>query len=205
MPRLLPLLAALPFLLSPALAQDLSYARIQTSMGDIDVALEAERAPATTENFLTYAKGGYYDRLAFHRVVPGRLIQGGGYTQRLRPRAARDPIPNEASNGLSNLRGTIAMARLADPDSATSQFYLNLSDNTDLDRTGDAFDFEAGYTVFGRIVAGQDVADAIGAVPTGPGPDHSPFASEVPVEPVLILRIDPIEADEVGETQEDTP
>ena len=202
MTRLLALLAALPLLLAPALAQELTYARIKTSMGDIDLALEAERAPLTTENFLDYATAGFYDRLVFHRVVPDRLIQGGGYNARLYPRATKGPVPNEAANGLKNARGTIAMARQADPDSADSQFFVNLRDNTELDRTGDEFAYQAGYTVFGRVVAGMDVADAIGAVPTGPGPAASPFAAEVPVEPVVILRIDPIEASEVGATQE---
>ena len=199
--RLLALLAALPLLLAPALAQELTYARIKTSMGDIDLALEAERAPLTTENFLGYATAGFYDRLVFHRVVPDRLIQGGGYNARLYPRATKGPVPNEASNGLKNVRGTIAMARQADPDSADSQFFVNLRDNTELDRTGDEFAYQAGYTVFGRVVAGMAVADAIGAVPTGPGPAASPFAAEAPVEPVVISRIDPIEASEVGATQ----
>ena len=205
MTRLLALLAALPLLVSGALAQELTYARIKTSMGDIDLALEAERAPKTTENFLEYATSGFYDRLVFHRVVPERLIQGGGYNARLYPRATRGPIPNEAANGLKNVRGTIAMARQADPDSADSQFFVNLRDNTSLDRTGDEFAYQAGYTVFGRVVAGMAVADAIGAVATGPGPASSPFAAEVPVTPVVIERIDPIGESEVGATQAARP
>ena len=182
--------------LTPAAAQEVAHARIQTSMGDIVLELEAERAPETTANFLEYAQDGFYDRLVFHRVVPERLIQGGGYNARYYPRATRGPIPNEASNGLKNERGTIAMARQADPDSADSQFFINLRANPELDRTGDQFDFEAGYTVFGRVIAGMDVVDAIGAVATGPGPDHSPLAAEVPVEPVVITRIDPIPEEE---------
>ena len=202
MTRPLAFLAALPFLLSAALAQEVSYARIKTSMGDIDVALEAERAPKSTENFLDYATSGFYDRLVFHRVVPGYVIQGGGYNARLYPRATKGPIPNEASNGLKNVRGTIAMARQDDPDSADSQFFINLRDNSSLDRTGDEFAYQAGYTVFGRVVAGMDVADAIGSVATGPGPASSPFSAEVPIDPVIIERIDPIEEAEVGATQE---
>ena len=181
----------------PAAAQEMTYARIQTTMGDLDVALEAERAPATTQNFLAYATKGHYDRTLIHRVVPGVLFQGGGYSAQFFERPTGDPVANEASNGLKNERGTLAMARFDDPDSATSQFFVNLVDNPSLDRTGDEWDKDAGYTVFGRIVAGLDVADAIGAVATGPGPDFTPLAAEVPVEDVLILRIDPIEADEV--------
>ncbi|WP_081871433.1 peptidylprolyl isomerase [Parvularcula oceani] len=192
--------------IAPAAAQDdqeaAQFARIQTSMGDIDVALEREAAPVTTENFLEYATSGYYDRLIFHRVIPDTLIQGGGFSAQFYERATRDPIVNEASNGLRNERGTIAMARYSDPDSATSQFFVNLRDNPDLDRTGDTYDMDAGYTVFGHVVAGMAVADAIGAVETGPGPAGTGLDAEVPVEPVLILRIDPIAEDEVGATQD---
>ena len=194
MRALLPLL----FLLAtPAAAE--SFARIQTSMGDIDVVLDDEAAPKSVENFLAYATSGYYDRLVFHRVVPGTLIQGGGMTPALYPRAAsRDPVPNEAAAERKNVRGTIAMARYDDPDSATSQFFINLKDNPDFDRTGDEWKKDAGYAVFGRVVAGMAVADAIGAVETGPGTPESGLAAEVPTEPVTILRIDPIEKDEVG-------
>ena len=184
----------------PAAAQELSYARIKTSMGDIDLALEAERAPVSTANFLDYATSGFYDRLIVHRVVRDRLFQGGGYNAAGYPRATKDPIVNEADNGLTNARGTIAMARQADPDSADSQWFVNLRDNPELDRSGD-LSTQAGYAVFGRVVAGMDVADAIGAVSTGPGPADSAFAEDFPVEPVVILRIDPIEEAEVGATQ----
>ena len=185
----------------PAWAQDVIHARIQTSMGDIDVALDAGRAPIGTENFLAYAESGAYDRVIWHRVIPETLIQGGGYNAFYFKRPVRDPIPNEA-NGLRNERGTLAWARLDDPDSADSQFFINLRHNDSLDRTGDRFDYQAGYSVFGRVVAGMAVADAIGGVATGPGPEDSPFAAEVPVEPVLILRVDRIDADEVGATQD---
>lgn len=183
-------------------ADTATYVRIQTSMGDIDVALDTGRAPLTTENFLAYAQSGFYDRLVFHRVVQGTLIQGGGLTKRLTRRATGDPIPSEAANGLKNLRGTIAMARFDDPDSATSQFYINLKDNPSLDRTGDEFKMDAGYTVFGQVVSGMAVADAIGQVSTGPG-DGTRYggitlAGEVPTETIFILRVDPITADQVG-------
>lgn len=193
--------ASVIHLIAPASAEELAHARIKTSMGDIDVALKTELAPAATENFLEYAQSGFYDRLVIHRVVPGAIIQGGGYNAEGYPRATREPIPNEADNGLSNVRGTIAMARQDDPDSAASQWFINLKDNTRLDRTGD-LRHQAGYTVFGQVVAGMDIADAIGAVATGPGPDTSPFASEFPVEPVVIIRVDPIGAAEIGATQE---
>lgn len=177
-----------------------TYARIQTSMGDIDIALLREEAPVTTANFLAYATSGFYDRLVFHRVVEGVLIQGGGYGRTLNPRATQPPIINEATNGLSNLRGTLAMARQAEPDSATSQFFINLADNTFLDRTGDEFKKDAGYAVFARVVSGMDVADAIGAVETGPAEGFVYFEADVPVEPILIRRIDPITEEEVGAT-----
>lgn len=183
-----------------ALAQDLSYARIKTTMGDIDVALEAERAPISTANFLDYATTGFYDRLIVHRVVQGRLFQGGGYNAAGFPRATKPPIANESANGLSNTRGTIAMARQAAPDSADSQWYINLRDNPELDRTGD-LRAQAGYAVFGHVVAGMAVADAIGGVAVGPGPEDTAFAEDFPVDPVVILRIDPLDEAEIGATQ----
>ena len=198
------LLLVITLLMAPASAQELSYARVKTSMGDIDLALEAERAPVSTENFLTYATSGFYDQLIVHRVVPDRLIQGGGYNARGYPRATMDPIENESANGLTNARGTIAMARQADPDSADSQWFINLANNEELDRSGD-LRAQAGYAVFGRVVAGMAVADAIGAVPTGPGPDDTAFAESFPVEPVLILRVDLIKEAEVGATQTPGP
>lgn len=202
MTRLAALLACLATLLSGALAEEMpSHARIKTSMGDIDVQLYGEKAPITVENFTAYATSGFYDRLVFHRVVKDTLIQGGGYTKSLYRRAAtRDPISNEAANGLKNERGTLAMARYDDPDSATSQFFINLRDNPSLDRTGDVYKKDAGYTVFARVVSGMEVADAIGMVETGPAEGEIYFEKDVPVEPVVILRIDPITADQVGAT-----
>jgi cyclophilin family peptidyl-prolyl cis-trans isomerase len=190
-------LAALLLLAGQAAAEEPAYARITTSMGAIDVELDREAAPISAQNFLDYAESGHYDRLVFHRVIPGVLIQGGGLNAALFPRATRDPIENEAGT-LPNERGTIAMARQADPDSADSQWFVNLRDNPELDRTGEEYDYQAGYAVFGRVVAGMEVADAIGAVPTGPGTPESGLEGDVPIEPVTILRVDPIEADEVG-------
>lgn len=177
---------------------DATHVRIQTTMGDIDVELARDAAPLTTANFVRYAVDGFYDRLQFHRVVEGSLIQGGGYSASWFERPVRDPVPSEADSGLTNDRGTIAMARLADPDSATSQFFINLDDNAFLDRSGNTYDSDEGYTVFGRVVSGMSVADAIGGVETGPG-GNGPiyFESEVPVQPVLIERIDPIDPSEL--------
>lgn len=167
------------------------HARIATSMGDIVVALDGDKAPISVQNFLQYAEDGHYDRTIFHRVVGGFVIQGGGYSQYLSERPTREPIAYEAHNGLKNERGTIAMARTSDPESATSQFYINLKDNPALDHSVTDLGARPGYTVFGRVIEGMDVADAIGAVETGPG---GVFSSEVPVTPIVITRIDKIDA-----------
>lgn len=195
---LLALTAVLPASTQSTSAPATTFARIETSLGNIDVELDRTRAPITTTNFLEYAKTGYYDRLIFHRVIPGVLIQGGGYSASLYTRAARPPIRNEATNGLKNRRGTIAMARFDDPDSATSQFFINLADNPTLDRTGDQYKKDAGYAVFGKVVAGMDIADAIGAVETGARAGGVDLTSDVPVETVFIVRIDEIAASDVG-------
>lgn len=178
-------------LLAPAIAQEATHAKVKTSMGDIVVELYPEEAPATVENFLEYATAGHYDRTIFHRVVKGYVIQGGGFSKYFNERPLRDPIPYEGDNGLKNARGTIAMARGDDEASAQAQWFINLKDNEELDHKT----FEGlpvyGYAVFGRVTQGMDVADAIGAVETGSG---GPFEAEVPVEPVVILRVDPVDA-----------
>lgn len=190
MKRLIALVASMLLFASGAYAEGETHAKIQTSMGDIVVELYRDKAPATVPNFLEYATSGHYDRTLIHRVVRGFVIQGGGYSRFFTERPTRDPIPYEADNGLKNERGTIAMARSDSPDSAAAQWYINLRDNPKLDHKM----FEGlpvyGYTVFGRVVDGMDVADAIGAVETGPGGD---FEAEVPVEPVIIERVDPID------------
>lgn len=165
---------------------------MQTSMGTITLELDAARAPATVANFLAYAEAGYYDGLIFHRVPPGFVIQGGGYTPDFRHRPTRPPVRNEADNGLSNLRGTIAMARTDDPHSATAQFFISLRDNPELDfvdKTREGW----GYTVFGRVIEGLDVVDRIGAVPTGA---NGPFDRDCPLEPVIIesVRRQPVQS-----------
>ncbi len=182
-------LAALALSLAAAHAQA-PRARIQTSLGDIVVELYPDKAPATVENFLAYATSGHYDRTLFHRVVKGFVIQGGGYSRLYTERVTRDPIPYEGDNGLKNERGTIAMARGGDPQSAQAQWFVNLRDNDRLDHRVNDLGTVYGYAVFGRVVEGMDVADAIGAVETGAG---GPFAAEVPLEMIFIERVDPVE------------
>jgi cyclophilin family peptidyl-prolyl cis-trans isomerase len=150
---------------------------IETTLGDIAVELDGEKAPITVENFLAYVDEGFYDGTIFHRVIPNFMIQGGGMTADMAHKKGRPPIPNEADNGLTNDRGTIAMARTAAKDSATSQFFINVKDNVFLDHG--ARDF--GYAVFGRVIEGMDVADAISRVSTA--------GRDVPVETVSIVSV----------------
>jgi len=138
---------------------------LSTSMGDITVELFKDRAPVSVENFLNYASEGFYAGTIFHRVVRGFVIQGGGFTAGMKEKPTREPIQNEATNGLKNMRGTLSMARTRVLRSATSQFYINLADNTSLDHRGYTPD-DFGYAVFGRVLTGMDVVDAIAAVPT---------------------------------------
>ncbi len=169
-------------------------ARIVTSKGDMLVELYPDKAPKSVANFVQYAKDGHYDRLMIHRVVPGFVIQGGGYNQYFSERPTRDPIPYEGDNGLGNYRTTLAMARTLDPNSAAAQWYVNLRDNNDqLDHFVNDLGPRYGYAVFGRVIDGMAVADAIGAMRTGPG---GPFPAEVPTEKVIISRIDVIEGGE---------
>ena len=168
---------------SAADAQAPSKVQIKTSLGDITVELYADKAPKSVENFLAYAKSGFYDGTIFHRVIADFMIQGGGFTPDLRQKKTRAPVVNESKNGLSNLRGTIAMARTADPNSATAQFFINTVDNPRLDYAGDA---NPGYCVFGKVTAGLDVVDKIRALPTGA---QGPFRSDVPTTPVIIEKV----------------
>lgn len=192
MPKMITAAAAALFcLLGSVAAESAPRVKIAASMGDIVIELYPDKAPETVENFLRYAKDGHYDRTLVHRVVPGFVIQGGGYSRLFTERPTRDPILYEGDNGLRNERGTIAMARTDDPNSAAAQWFINLADNPKLDHRVTDLGPIYGYTVFGRVVEGMDVVDAIGAVPTGPG---GPFSAEVPVEPVIIERVDLIEA-----------
>jgi cyclophilin family peptidyl-prolyl cis-trans isomerase len=157
---------------------------IETSAGTITAELFKDRAPVSVENFLQYARDGHYDRTIWHRVVSGYVIQGGGYTADMAEKSTRPPIQNEATNGLSNRRGTLAMARTRQARSATSQFYINLADNPNLDFRGYAPD-EFGYAVFGRVLEGMDVVDRIGAVKVGPRDGQD----TVPLTPVVITSV----------------
>jgi peptidyl-prolyl cis-trans isomerase B (cyclophilin B) len=161
---------------------------VSTSLGDMVIELNREKAPVTTENFLGYVGAGHFDGTVFHRVIPGFMIQGGGFTAEMRQRPTNSPIENEADNGLKNERGTIAMARTSDPHSASSQFFINLTDNSFLDhKAKNAQGW--GYAVFGKVVDGLEVVDAIAQVPTETRGPHS----DVPKEPVLIERISLLE------------
>ena len=159
-----------------------------TTMGTIILELDLAQAPVSVCNFLGYVGACFYDSTVIHRVVPGYVIQGGQYTQNLQEKEPRDPIICEYNNGLSNLRGTIAVARAWAPNSGTCQFFINLVDNTWLDKP--AGTNPAGYAVFGRVTGGMDVVDAIGRVPTSP--QRTPggeYLGEVPVTPVIVLSI----------------
>ncbi len=153
-----------------------------TSLGSIKIALDAEKAPITVDNFLKYVRGGFYDGTVFHRVMTNFMIQGGGMTPDLKEKTTRPAIRNEARNGLRNSRGTIAMARTNEPNSATSQFFINVKDNHRLD-FGIA---GAGYAVFGEVVEGMDVVDKIVGVPTGTKTASGIAYENVPLTPVLI-------------------
>jgi peptidyl-prolyl cis-trans isomerase A (cyclophilin A) len=164
---------------SPAQAQKV---RLATSQGDIVVELDHDKAPKTVENFVQYVKVGHYDGTIFHRVIENFMIQGGGMKPDMSEKSTRGPIPLESGTGLSNTRGTLAMARTGDPNSATAQFFINVKDNPVLDqpnsRDGN------GYAVFGKVVEGMDVVDKIKAVPTGDKGGHQ----NVPLTPVLIKK-----------------
>jgi peptidyl-prolyl cis-trans isomerase A (cyclophilin A) len=149
-----------PVATGPVVALDVIQGR--TALGTIEIALDPQQAPITVKNFLSYVRSGHYDGTIFHRVIPGFMIQGGGFTSELEEKPTQPPIKNEARNGLRNSRGTIAMARTNDPDSATCQFFINVKDNHMLD-----FGISgAGYAVFGNVIKGMDVVDRIVAVPT---------------------------------------
>jgi peptidyl-prolyl cis-trans isomerase A (cyclophilin A) len=163
----------------PAWAQKV---RLATSQGDIVLQLDAEKAPKTVANFLQYVKAGHYSGTVFHRVIDGFMIQGGGMTADLSEKPTKPPIPLEARNGLSNQRGTLAMARTMVPDSATAQFFINVNDNLFLD-AANARDGN-GYAVFGRVIEGMDVVDKIKSAPTGTKNGQQ----NVPTQPVLIKK-----------------
>ena len=156
---------------------------LDTSKGTITLELFNQNAPGSVENFLSYVKAGFYDGTVFHRVIPGFMVQGGGMKRDMTEKPTRAPIRNEANNGLKNLRGTLAMARMGDPHSASSQFFINVSNNASLDHHAES-DQGWGYAVFGKVTSGMEVVEAIVSVPRG---DYGPH-QDVPTEPVLIKR-----------------
>jgi cyclophilin family peptidyl-prolyl cis-trans isomerase len=170
-------------------AQDHTRALIRTSMGDIHLELFADKAPASVENFINYAKSGFYDGTIFHRVISHFMIQGGGYTPDLEKKNTREPIVNEANNGLSNTRGTIAMARTPHPHSATAQFFINTQDNLNLNHVSEDNSRNWGYAVFGRVTDGMEVVDEIRLVETG----KAGSLSDVPMTPVVIESVEIID------------
>ncbi|MDF1614877.1 peptidylprolyl isomerase [Desulfurivibrio dismutans] len=156
---------------------------METTAGNLTIELFTPEAPITTANFLQYVQDGFYDGLIFHRVIPGFVIQGGGFAPDMEQRPTREAIKNEADNGLKNLRGTLSMARTGVVDSATSQFFINLSDNANLDHRGTSPN-AYGYAVFGKIIEGMDVVDQIAAQPT----TSKGFFQDVPVKEVKIIK-----------------
>lgn len=176
-------LAAMAAAVAPVPAADNPVVVVETSLGTIEIELFADKAPGTVKNFLGYVEDKYYDGLVFHRVIEDFMVQGGGFEPGMKEKKARAPVENEAGNGLSNLRGTVALARAAAADSGTCQFFINAKDNPWLDRTdGPGKD---GYCVFGKVVAGMDVVDKIRAVKTG----TAGAFTDVPTEDVVIKSV----------------
>ena len=161
-----------------------AHVTIPTTVGQMTLELDADNAPKTVENFLSYASSGFYDGTIFHRVINNFMIQGGGFTTDMEQKPTQAPVDNEANNGLKNERGTIAMARTQDPHSATAQFFINVQDNDFLNHTGENMQ-GWGYTVFGKITQGEDVLDKIRCVQTGSQGGHQ----DVPTEPIIIESI----------------
>ncbi len=182
--KLLPLTAAFLVAYGAANAQE---AHIKTSLGEIDVALDAAHAPKTVDNFIRYAKGGHFDGTVIYRVVPGFVLQMGSYDKSYNPRSTKEPIPLETSGGLTNARGTLSMARSNDPASATAEFFINLSDNDSLDPKPGAAPNTTGYAVFGKVVEGMSVVDQIAKVPLNGG--KGPFPDADPALPVVIESV----------------
>lgn len=162
--------------------------KLQTNYGDITLALFADKAPKTVENFLSYVNDGFYDNTIFHRVIDGFMIQGGGFEPGMEQKAVKSPIQNEANNGVANNKGTVAMARTNDPHSATAQFFINASDNSFLNfrsESGDGW----GYCVFAEVTEGLDVVDKIRTVKTG----NAGYHQDVPVEDVVVIKAEVVE------------
>lgn len=168
----------------PKTTQASPQVKLTTSLGEIVLKLNPEKAPLSVSNFLAYVKEGHYDGTIFHRVIPNFMAQGGGYTEKFQQKPTHAPIRIEADNGLKNLRGTVAMARTNDPNSATSQFFINLVDNGFLDYKSSTVQ-GWGYAVFGEVVQGMDIVDKMAAVPTGAG---GPMPKDVPKTPIILQK-----------------
>lgn len=166
---------------------------LKTNFGDIKLQLDYDKAPETARNFETYVKDGFYDGLIFHRVISNFMVQGGGFEPGMAPRKPRAPIQNEADNGLSNMTGTIAMARTMEPHSASAQFFINVRDNAFLDHSGKTVE-GWGYAVFGKVVEGMDVVNAIKEVKTTSRAGHQ----DVPVDDVIIEKAEIVEDGETA-------
>jgi len=176
------------FTISSNIQAETTMVKMDTNQGTIMLELDADNAPNTVANFLTYAKEGFYDGTIFHRVISNFMIQGGGFNEDMSQKTTHDPIKNEANNGLKNSNGTIAMARTGDPHSATAQFFINVKDNDFLDFTSESPQ-GWGYAVFGKVTEGMDVVEKIKAVPTT---TQGPY-QDVPSEPVIIEKVTIVE------------
>jgi cyclophilin family peptidyl-prolyl cis-trans isomerase len=174
----------------PAAVANSAQLQVSTSMGNFTIELNAERAPLTVADILAYVDSGHYTNTLIHRVVANFVIQGGGFNVDYTPKAAPLKVNNESGNGLSNVRGTVGLARSADPHGGNAQFYVNLSDNAALDPNASRW----GYAVFGRVIDGMDVVERIGNVPTG---KHGPL-EEAPIKPVVILKVERVGASSSG-------
>jgi cyclophilin family peptidyl-prolyl cis-trans isomerase len=181
--RILACIALLTGMTLAANGQEVTLARVHTSAGSFLIELDTARAPLTVANFLQYVRSGHYSGTIFHRVIANFVIQGGGFDAKNVEKEIQAPVPNESGNGLSNRRGTVGLARTAEPHSGTSQFYVNLADNATLDPQPSRW----GYAVFGRVIEGMSVIDEIGAVATGAS---GSFAGDVPLKPIIIERIE---------------
>ena len=162
------------------------HIEVVTTEGTFKLELDGKAAPLTVANFLKLVDSGFYDGTVFHRIIPGFMAQGGGYTAGLKLKENDDSIPNESGNGLTNIRGTIAMARTADPHSANSQFFINVDNNVRLDPNKNTLGGSWGYTVFGLVIEGMEVVDKIVAVRTGP---QGEFRTDVPIVPIIIKKM----------------
>ena len=195
--------ALVPVPAAPTTAPPAPRVLMVTSMGEITIELDAAAAPATVENFLAYVRDGHYNGTIFHRAIPGVLLQGGAFTADLQHKPSRAPVASEAGNGLSNRRGTLAAARdRGVVDSATAQFFFNVADNPKFDQTDAGSAYTAGYTVFGRVLQGLDVVDRIATAPTKA---QGPFPGWVPVVPVVIERVQRLDAAAAASPAAGTP